>query len=200
MPIYEFECSEGHKIEKIFNISECPDKIPCEDCSMFGGSMEFMEKVWSVPGNIQIGQPTKMFINTRTGEPFAPMSRYDKPPSGYKEIELRNPIERAKFEKEQQRRTDASNQFTSHMLDSLKSEARKNRHDNLNSRMNAIQREEFVDKDGKTQVQEFTLDHKDKELVKKAMERSKKRSRREKKSNVMIAANHYDKNNLDEIK
>lgn len=197
MPIYEFECPKHGIIERIFplklaNIIECFCMV--DNCKLMA------QKVWSLPGNIQIGQPTKMFINTKTGEPFAPMSRYDKPPKGYKEVELRNPIERAKFEKAQQQRVDAQNQVTSHVLDSMKSEARKNRHDNLNARMNAIQREEFVDKDGKTRVEEFTLDHKDKELIKKAMNRNKQKDRKEKKSNVMIAANHYDNNNLDEIK
>lgn len=200
MPLYEFECNYGHRYEKLFNINECPIKIPCEDCSL-EGSMEFAEKVWSVPaGDLSNGKPTRMFINNRTGEPFAPISRYDKPPRGYHEIELRNPSERTRFEKEQQQRLDGQNQLTSHILDSMKAEARKKRHDNLKARMNAVQREEYTDDEGKTKVEEFTLTERDKALVNKAMEKSRKKPRKEKKSNVMFAINHYDKSNIDEVK
>lgn len=202
MPIIEYKCLEGHITEVIYHLSDYPypEKIGCEDCAIFCGSVEFAEKIWSLPGNIQIGAPTKVFINNKTGEIFTPFSKYDRPPSGYHEKELKSPIERSKFEKEQQRRTDAENQLTSHVLDSMKSEARKNRHDNLKSRMNAIQREEVEKPDGKKEVVEFTLDHRDKALLSKAMERSKKKPKKEKKTDVKFAINHYNPSNMDQVK
>lgn len=200
MPIYEFECPVHGRFEKILTITEGANRVSiiCLQQDEKGYCLKDAEKVWSIPaGDLSIGKPTRMFINVRTGEPFSPMSSYDKPPKGYREIELRNPAERSRFEKEQQRRVDAENQLTSHILDSMKSEARQKRHDNLNARMNSVQKEENPITG---QVEEFTLDHKEKALVKKAMERSKTKKPKEKKSNVILAVNHYNKSNLDEVK
>lgn len=206
MPIYQYSCIKtGEVFEEILPISEWDRRlIICRihfnrDNYLATGICHDAEKIWSIPGNIQIGKPTRIFVDSK-GNTFSPISQHDKPPKGYREIELRNPIERSKFEKEQQQRTDAQNQLTSHILDSMKSESRKNRHDNLRARMNAVQREEFTNQEGKTETIEFTLDHKDKALVEKAMTRSRKRKAKEKKSNVMLAANHYNSSNLDEIK
>lgn len=198
MPIYEFECPVHGIFEVIADLKFCDIKYA--KCTINETCAEICIKVWSIPGNIQIGSPTKVFVNNKTGEIYTPFSRYDKPPSGYHEQELRNPIERSKFEREQQRRVDAENQLTSHVLDSMKSQARKNRHDNLKARQNAVQRETYTDHEGKEQKVEFTLDHKDKELLNKAMERSKKKPRKEKKSDVMLAINHYNPSNMDQIK
>ncbi len=194
MPIYEFECAKHGVFERILPISFANQKTSeCDepDCLIS------CERVWSRPGNIQIGQPTRMFINQKNGEVFSPFSRFDKPPAGYKEIELKGPTERSKFEKEQQRRTDAQNQYTSHMLDTLKNESRKRRHDDLSAKMNAVQRE--VDP-ATGETVEFTLETRDKELLKRTMNRTKKRPAREKKSEMMLAVNHFDKNNMDQMK
>lgn len=208
MPIYEFECKvTGETIEKLFSLSQahvtlmkCPIHS-VNDCVKKNLPMAHLaQRIWSLPGNIQIGSPTKIFINNKTGEIFTPFSKHDKPPNGYHEKELKSPIERSKFEKEQQRRADAENQLTSHVLDSMKSEARKNRHDNLKAKMNAIQREEVERPDGKKEVVEFTLDHRDKSLLNKAMQRSNKKPKKEKKTDVKFAINHYDPSNMDQVK
>ena len=206
MPIYEYMCeATGEIFEWIRPISE--SEIKRQTCPVHfvenhkeGKDYHDVIRIWSLPGNIQIGKPTRMFINNKTGEPFSPISQYDKPPKGYHEIELRSPTERSKFEREQQRRIDGQNQFTSHMLDSMKSEARNKRHDDLKARMNAVQKEEFTNKEGKTETVEFTLDHKDKALLEKAMKRSRKKPMKEKKSDVMLAVNHYNPSNMDEVK
>lgn len=198
MPIYEYECPIHGKIEKCLPLSYSNVKdIPCTkdiDCE------ERAERIWSLPGNIQIGSPTKMFVNNKTGEVYSPSTKFDKPPKGYHEIELKTPIERSKFEREQQRKADAENQLTSHVLDSMKSEARKKRHDDLKSRMNAIQKETVINREGKEETLEFSLDHKDKQLLSKAMERSKKKPRKEKKTEVKLAINHYNPSNMDQVK
>lgn len=200
MPIMEYECPAGHITEKIFLFSNTPIIIDCPICWNIEKVLRTASKIWSLPGKIDIAPPTKIFVNNKTGDIFTPQSRYDKPPNGFHEKELRNPIERSKFEKEQQHKVNARNQTMSHALDSLKSEARKRRHDNLNAKMNAIQKEEFVNKEGKKETIEFTLEEKDKLLVKKAMERSKKKPIKEKQSNVMLAINHQNSSNMDEVK
>lgn len=201
MPIYEFECPIHGRFEIILPLTKSNSKFafcgfPNKDEQGFACGIK-AERIWSLPGNIQIAKPTRMFVNNKDGSVFSPIKESDKPPKGYHEIELKGPAERSKFEKEQQHRIDGQNQLTSHILDSMKSEARKNRHDNLKSRMNAIQRE--VDPNTGKEI-EFTLDHKDKALIEKAMNRSKKKPMKEKKSNVMLAVNHDDRSNLDEVK
>lgn len=217
MPIYQYSCEiTGQVVEQILPLEfadyieiDCP--IHCRKSIEADGEgfkthlekthpMHYAQKIWSLPGNIQIGSPTKIFINNKTGEIFTPFSRHDKPPNGYHEKELKSPIERSKFEKEQQRRADAENQLTSHVLDSMKSEARKNRHDNLKAKMNAVQREEIEGPDGKKETIEFTLDHKDKSLLNKAMQRSNKKPKKEKKTDVKFAINHYNPSNMDQVK
>lgn len=200
MPLYEYECPAGHITEKLFPINNSPVQIDCPRCWDWGREIKTADKIWSVPGNIQIGLPTRIFMHHKTGEVFTPFSRFDKPPAGYIEKELKDPIARSKFEKEQQRKVDAENQLTSHVLDSMKSQARNNRHDNLKAKMNAIQRETITNREGKEETIEFTLDHKDKQLINKAMERSKNKPRKEKKTEVKLAINHYNPSNMDQVK
>jgi hypothetical protein len=213
MPLYEFECPAGHITEKIFSIKDCPNIIDCsykvdrKIQSVSGTNKSIVmdcllpaEKIWSIPGNIQLGEPTKVFVNNKTGDVFTPATKSDRPPKGYHEKELKGPIERTKFEKEQQHRVNGRNQFMSHHLDLLKSEARKNRQDDTKARMNAIQREEVVNpQSGKTETIEYSLDHKEKALLKKAMERSAKKPMKEKKSEVKLAVNHSNTSNMADI-
>lgn len=203
MPIYEFTCPVHGRFETIFKLSvynEIKEGIMCGRLLDLGEELycgEVAEMVWSVPANINIGKPTKVFINNKTGDVFTPAKDSDRVPRGYHVRELKNPIERSRFEKEQQQMVDGRNQFISHQLDTLKSEARKNRHDDLKAKMNAMQ----VEKDPATgETVRYSLDHKDKALLEKAMNRSRKKKAREKKSEVMLAVNHQDAGNMDEVK
>jgi hypothetical protein len=192
MPIYEYECPEGHRTERIvLSIHQRDMAIPCNYCSAMA------ELTWSRPGNINLGKPTRIFINNANGEIMMPQTVFDKPPRGYHEKELKNPIERSKFEKEQQVMVDARNETISYSLDGMKAESRKNRHDDLKARMNAVQRD--IDPNTGQEVS-YTLTHQDKALLKKAMDKSTRKKFRDKKSNVMLSVNHQNANNMDEVK
>ncbi len=199
MPIYEFECPVHGIFEKMLPIKEADTKnarcnVPVSmplRCGLLS------ERVWSLTGNINIGKPTRVFIDQRTGNAFTPANEYEKAPRGCREIELRNPVERSQFEKEQQRMVDAKNEVTSHALNAMKDEATKKRHDDLKSRMNAVQKD--IDPITGKEIR-YTLDEKSKDLLKKSMNRSRDKKERTKKSDVMLAINHTDKGNLSEDK
>jgi hypothetical protein len=196
MPIYEFECPlDKRRFEVILGIDMADKKKFI--CTCDSPILHMAERIWSLPGNVQLGEATKIFVNNQTGDVFTPVSRFDKPPKGYHAKELKGPIERTKFEKEQQHRVDGRNQFISHHLDSLKSEARKNRQDDTKARLNSVQREVLPNpQTGKDEVVEYSLDHKEKALLKNAMERSNRKKRKEKKSDVLLAINHQDSSNV----
>lgn len=191
MPIYEYECSDGHISELFKRLSDT--SAYSTTCTICG---KLATKIVSLPGNITIGKPTRVFIDQRTGQAFTPANEYEKAPANCKEIELKNPVERSRFENEQQRMVDVRNELTSRALNESKNEATKRRHDNLKARMNAVQKE--IDPKTGEEVK-FTLDEKSKDLLKKSMNRSRDKKERVKKSEVMLAVNHMDKGNLTEV-
>lgn len=214
MPIYEFECEfTGDIKEVILPLSEADnDRMFCPiHCRPY--VEEYKEKfvtnmgrrfplhsavkIWSLPARTDLGAPTRVFINNRTGEIFTPISKSDQAPIGYHEEQLKDSIQRSKFEKEYQRKLDATNEIVTHELESQKAAITKRRHDDINSRMNAVQRE--TDPVTGKEV-EYTLDHRDKEVLKKAMNRTKKKKFRPRTSDFKFAVNHNNRNNLDEVK
>jgi hypothetical protein len=221
MPIYEYQCVKNpeHIFEKFYKLEDSDRKyVQCSICfsikckehgvenptdanislrSMIYVRTPLAERIWSIPGNISIGKPTRVFIDQRTGQTFTPTSEYEKAPRGCREIELKNPIERSKFEHEQQTITDAKNEVISHSLNSMREEATRKRHDDLKARMNTIQRD--IDPISGEEVR-YSLDEKSKDLLKKSMNRSNQKKEKIKKSDVMLAINHTDRSNLTEVK
>jgi len=196
MPIYEFQCPLFGNVFEVILPLEMADRKEFI-CTCDSDQIHMAERVWSIPGVVQIGKPTRIFVNNKTGDVFTPVKETDKAPKGYHEKELKGPLERTKFEKEQQHRVDGRNEFISHHLDTLKSEARKNRQDDTKAKMNSIQRELLPNPEtGKEEVVEYSLDHKDQALLKSAMERSNKKKRKEKKSEVMLTVNHMNPSNM----
>lgn len=184
MPIYEFECKNGHRFEKLFSINDCPKNLLCEYCPRVPGIISrgsvpsLAEKVFSAPANINIGKPTIIFKNPRTGEVEVAASDYDTPRPGFVKEELKNPIERSKFERTVQARQDLANEIITEKLKQDHSETRKNRHADIESRMSSFPN------DGT------------REFLRKAMNRKSKRKFPEKKSQVKLTVNHTDSSNL----
>lgn len=200
MPIYEFECPIHGRFEKILSLSDADiPSVFCEHSTAANRIKCGMSSVrcWSLPARTDLGAPTRVFINNRTGEMFTPISKYDQAPRGYHEEQLKDSIQRSKFEKEYQRKLDATNEVVTHELESQKAAITKRRHDDINARMNAVQRE--TDPVTEKEV-EYTLDHRDKEVLKKAMNRTKKKKFRPRTSDFKFAVNHNDRNNLGEVK
>lgn len=183
MPIYEFECEAGHITETIVlskylqNHILCP-KIEKETEEGIARCSLPAERIWSAPANINIGKPTIIFKNKLTGEFDIATNEHQTPREGFVKEELRNPIERSKFEREAQKRRNAENEITTEYLKTQHAETRKNRHAEINAKMSTFPN------DGT------------REFLKKVMERKSKRKFPEKKSDVKLTVNHTDSSNL----
>lgn len=186
MPIYEFICYDHGRFERIFPISEYENikygtlcgLVLIDDGESFGQCTGFSERVSSIPANINIGKPTIIFRDPKTGRTELAASDYDTPPQGYIKELLSNPIERSKYEREEQKRVDLANEIVSEKMKQDHAETRKNRHADIESRMN-----------------DFPNDG-TREFLRKAMARKSKRKFPEKKSQVKLTVNHTDSSNL----
>lgn len=200
MPLYEYSCLvTGETKEVLMSISDydlkeirCPihcGKVVQATNERFRISgfkvkteqyypLHKAEKVFSAPANINIGKPTIIFRDPKTGRTEVAGSDYDTPPQGYIKELLSNPIERSKFEREEQRRVDLANEIITEKMKQDHSETRKNRHADIESRMGDISN------DGT------------REFLRKAMQRKSKRKFPEKKSQVKLTVNHTDSSNL----
>lgn len=194
MPIYEFECPIHGRFEQILNknLSE----IQCG----FRGEGEnriycykICEKVWSLPGNIQIALPTRVFINPRTNQAQVAISQYDKPPVGYIEKELKDPIQRSKFEREDNARVHIQDEVDTYKMDMRRQAHQKLRHDEITAKMNSLQTE--VHPDTGEQIKHF-LEPKTKSMLKDAMQHSSKKRVPKKETVRKLAVNHYNSSNL----
>lgn len=173
MPIYEFECPNGHKFE-IVRVSafDFGTTFKCT-CGAIG------DRIWSLPANINIGKPTIIFRNASDPTDVQVASHSEaQVPYGFVKEELHNPIERSKFEKERQKILDAKNELITESVKLRDEATRKARHDDINSRMSSLP------------------DDGTRDLMKFAMERSRKKKEKVKKSNVRLDVNHIDSSNL----
>lgn len=175
MPLYEFQCSVGHKIEKLFSIKNCPRKIGCDACFPIPNNMD---KIYSIPATVQIGKPTAYFKNPLTGEIRTLVRDKDKfnPPKGFIVEEARGQFERLKLEKQLSNNQQAENEIVTEQRRQMKSATMKNRHDDVKANL------------GK-------YDHGTQELLKASMERSKRKEIRAKKNDVVMDINHTNASN-----
>lgn len=187
MPIYEFECQFGHRKERIFSITACPITITCLDCIHILRKADIiyekdsirMHKVPSIPANINIGKPTIIFRNSKNpNDVQVATSSTDKAPFGFVTEELHGPIERSKFERERQKILDVENEIITESVRLRDNETRKNRHAEINANMSNLP------------------DDGTRELMKFAMQRTRKKKERIKKSTVRLDINHIDSSNL----
>ena len=140
MPIYEFQCPmDNHVFEKIMplNLSEVK-KVRCD-----AHSMCWAEKIYSLSLTKFEAAPTIIFVNPRTGEKEVAVSSTQQPPAGYVRHELRGPIERSKFEKEETQRKYVEDELTTEYLKHGREQTAKNLHDDINARMNAVTNKVF---------------------------------------------------------
>lgn len=205
MPIYEFECPIHGIFERLFPLrlyKEICNGILCEyPISEFGKGIikedlycgETAEKIWSLPGNIQIAPPTRVFISPKTNQAQVAISQYDKPPVGYIEKELKDPIQRSKFEKEDNARVHIQDEVDTYKMDQRRQSHQKLRHDELKSKMNSLQTE--VHPDTGEKIKHF-LEPQTKFMLKKAMEHSNKKRVPKKETVRKLAVNHYNSSNL----
>lgn len=192
MPIYEYECPIHGIFEDIIIVANGANVLHSIQCGFKGEGedkifcYEIAERVWSVPANIQIGKPTRVFENKFTGDTQIAASEYDQPPPGFTVRELRNPIERSKFEHEEQIKLDMTNAIVTANLEAQKTATKKNRHDDINANLSRL----AADSDNPSGAEAF---------LKAAMNR-KKPKKNPRRSEVKLAVNHSDASNLSEAK
>lgn len=184
MPIYEFECPIHGVFEYILPLSRltevnngaaCPAVILGSEFSRCG---ELSERLWSIPITHFSGKPTIIFRNSKNPTQVEVATHEnDSPPPGFIKEELRGPIQRTRFEREQNKILDVKNQMITESIRLRKSAERKARHEDQNSRMPSY--------DIGTQ-----------ELIKFARERNRKKEPPEKKSQVRLDVNHLNSSNL----
>lgn len=202
LPIYQYKCVLSEEIiELILPLSDsdrrrvvCPIHYPSQFTSERKNIIEInyslyhdAEKVWSAPANIQIGKPTRVFQNPSNGKTIVASSDYDKPPYGYIETKLSGPIERSRFEKEQQAKLDITNEIVTHQLETTREATKKNRHDDIRANMSKL----AAESDNPSGAEAF---------IKAAMNRKKKPKHGPRKSEVKLAINHNNSNNMSEAK
>lgn len=186
MPIYEFECDKGHRTEGLYISLFTKKEMVCQFLINNIPCGRKAEKVWSAPANIQIGKPTRVFENKHTGETMVASSDYDQPPKGCTIRELKGPIERSKFEHEEQIKLNMTNAIVTAQIEEQRAATKKNRHDDINSNLSKL----ASDSDNPSGAEA---------MIKSAMKRNrpKKNPRR---SEVHLAVNHSNASNLSEAK
>lgn len=202
MPIYEFECPVHGRFARIIPLSlyeRTKEGIACES-SLVDNTVAFCslraKKLVSRPANIQLAPSTKVFINPRTGESQIAVSSSDRAPYGFIEKELKGPVERSKFEKEDTAIQNAINEYDQFRMETRTDATRKARHDDLKARMNAKQVEVVEMPDGKIERVEHHLEPIHKKLLGEAMTRTGTKRIPKKTTERMFAVNHTDHSNL----
>jgi len=174
MPIYEYQCPVHGIFDRLRLITENTTKSIClldEDCT------KLCEKIWSKPANINIGKPTIVFHNKLTGETETAVNDFDQPPFGYVREELKNSIERSKFEKEESFRKNVENEVISEQTYLNREAITKERQANIRAKMGSY-------------------DHQTQALLNAAMERTRNRKFKPKKTEVRFDVNHRDQSNM----
>lgn len=189
MPIYEFECKNGHITETIVLSKYLSNHILCpfiEQESEAGVIRCGLpaEKIFSLPANPQTAPSTVIFRNKQTGEVRTAIARNQPNPVGFEREELKGPIERTRFEQEMQRKHNVENELVTERNFAVKAQTRKNRQADTRARLTEIA--------DKSENPLFTRD-----LVKLAQERSNKKELPHKKTEFHLAINHQNSNNLD---
>lgn len=173
MPLFEYKCEVTEEIfELLLPISEYKNEVIT--CSIHNNQHK-AEKIWSIPGNIQIGEPTRYAVD-KQGRIHLLHHKYDMPDADCEIKELKGPMERSRFEGEQMSLQKAASRTEAYMRESRDNEEIKLRHDDIKSKLNSY--------DNETQG-----------LMKAAMERTKKMAAKPrviKEPKMYIAANHFD--------
>lgn len=141
MPYYEYECSNGHRVERLYPIKKEPKNILCVQCrNRLGISFDipvFMEKVWSLPARL-VDVPATVVYRDANGELEFP-ERNDLPtPKDMVREEYKGLHARQKLEREVQVTTSKKQEFNQLVHEAHKNEIRRERHDNLKANMKKI--------------------------------------------------------------
>lgn len=140
-------------------------------------------KIWSKPANISLGEPSIVYKNPETGETQIAVNKNEPPPRGFEKIELRNPIERSKFEKEENEKYSARNRQLVAEREFNSEQMKKNRRDDVKAKLSDIA--------AHSENPNVTEN-----LMRASMNRKNKKRKVETETNFRFAVNHSDSTNL----
>lgn len=188
MPLIEYECPNCFSIiEKLYKLVEYPypETIECLYCLGDNGGTVLASIIWSKPATNQIGKPTIVFTNPRTGESQIATSQYDSPPPGFVKEELKGSIERSKFEQQQNRINAEQDDIYNETIRQKREEFKKNHIDLINQHMS----DDVASSDNPALAEG---------LMKKAIERIRKKPalKKKRRTEFTFDINHKDKSNL----
>lgn len=184
MPIYEFECPIHGRFELIVSLQRYDMVRDGSECAIDAACLKRCEKVPSLPVYPSHGKPTIVFRNNKTGEVEVATYEHQQAPDGFIKEELKTPLERSRFEKEQTQNQRIEDEYKTEERRYAVDFARKKRHDDLNAKMSSI-----TSKADNPAAAES--------LLKAAMERTRKKKVPEKRSEMRLDVNHQNKSNLD---
>jgi hypothetical protein len=187
MPIYEFICADNHKIEKYMTLQElntidyrdliCPFVIGTRNANFNILCALPLEKIHSTFNTTQVGKPSIVFRNRKTGEIQVASSEHEQAPYGFVKEELKTPFERSRFEKEYNKKMSEQDDVQTEMRRQKMADNQKLRQDRNRKNLSKIA--------GKADNPSAA-----KSLMRKAMERNRKRERvPKKKSNFRFEVN-----------
>lgn len=184
MPIYEFECPVHGKFERILSIREF---VELDDsyyrCKNFDCGHK-CEKIWSLPVYPSHAAPTIIFKNKQTGETEVALYKNQETPHGFVKEELKTPYERSKFEKEETAKQRIEDEYKTEERRFNVDYVRKQRHADIEAKMDVITK----DADNPSAARA---------LLKEAMKRTRNKKVPDKRTDMKLAVNHFDKSNLD---
>jgi hypothetical protein len=196
MPIYQFACNINGEIAELIlpvsmaDIREISCPIHAADFHL-GGSVEYQhkaEKIWSAPAltsGLSTNTPTVIFRNPNNPSDIrVAVHKGQETPHGFVKEELKTTMERSRVEKELRTIQEAQNDFDTAKREFAVDYVRKERHADLNAKMNSL-------------VKDSENPEQAKALLKAGMNRNNKKRVPKKKTEFHFAVNHSDRNNLD---
>jgi putative FmdB family regulatory protein len=189
MPIYEYECPTHGKFERLRPIHVDSSKALCYD----DGCMNDCEKVFSQFSTLSNSKSTVYFENPQTHEVRLAASDYDSNPVGFEKKEAKGLGGRLKLEKDLQKQDSEIQKGRYYSQVMTKNILTNKRHDNIKANFNTVHK--IIDEDTGQQTGTYTYDDQTKDLMKQAMNRSKKTEPRFKQRDMIFDVNHKDKSN-----
>lgn len=157
------------------------------ECAIDAACIERCEKIPSKLGLVSgISQtvPTTIFRNANNPNDIRiAVYKNQEVPHGYIKEELKTPMERSRVEREMARVQDAQDDFDTAKREFVTNHVRKERHADLNARMNSL-------------VKNAENPEQAKALLKSAMNRTNKKKVPRKKSQLHFSINHTDSSNM----
>jgi hypothetical protein len=183
MPIYEYDCPEHGQFERLQSIKFAEVKYsiccPVEGCNLI------CDKLAPRTANIQLGKPTIVFTNPQTGLSQIATSEHEQPPAGFIKKELKGPIERSKFEHQENSKASLEDAIYNENIRQGREAAREHLYKDIDKNM----REDAATSDNPAETVRLM------EAAKKHIA-NKKPKNRKRKTEFRFDVNHKDKSNL----